>query len=227
VQIEFTIPDVSQIFSELTEDIQLIHNVNLTQLAADFEKLSTLINNETIDISQIQERLKKTNAIQDLTEFKPFEVKLSQPTNLTSTVAILSITTIIVIAVTTVIVINIMYPAIIPAIFKAICKTLTKFFSLCINCCKTTICPTRRGRHLDSSVQSNERLTNFNVSAPPVENIMLEHDIYNPPNVHFRMSNESIHVDNHYQQPVSSKRPYKEIVTQRNSNFGKQHKFSG
>jgi hypothetical protein len=43
---------------------------------------------------------------------------------------------------------------------------------------------------------------------------MLEHDIYNPPNVQFHMSNESIHVDNHYQQQVSSKRPYKEIVTQ-------------
>jgi hypothetical protein len=113
----------------------------------DFEKLSKLIANETVDIKEIQEKLQSTNAIKNLAEFTPFEVKLMETPTLTSTVAILSITTIIVIAVITIVVINSLCPAVLPFCLKIMLKSIKKLFCSCadhLNCCKPTILTRQR-----------------------------------------------------------------------------------
>jgi hypothetical protein len=186
-------------------------------MSTDFEKLSKLIANETVDIKEIQDKLQSTNAIKNLAEFTPFEVKLTETSTLTSTVAILSITTVLIIAIVTIVIINTLCPSVLPFCFKLILKSISDLCCSCLerlNCCKTAI-SARQRRPSEVPLQRSETLQNINVSAPPIENSNLEQDIYNPMHrVHFSIQDESVELDNFYQIPHTSKKPYSDVLNQ-------------
>jgi hypothetical protein len=58
-------------------------------------------------------------------------------------------------------------------------------------------------------------LQNINVSAPPIENSNLGQDIYNPMHrVHFSIQDENVELENFYQIPHVSKKPYSDVLNQ-------------
>jgi len=137
IVVEATIPDFSQLFELLHQNIELSNAVDLTQLSKDYNKLADLIANETTDINAVQEQLKTASSIKSLAEYKHFQVNLAEPQPVTTTVAALSYTTVLTTIVILIIILHICAPNITKPVFSAIRNCLKSCFCCIITGCKS------------------------------------------------------------------------------------------
>jgi hypothetical protein len=73
-------PDLSTEIESLLSDIQEIHKINLTTLGQEFKTLNIDIQNELVDLSKVNEILKKAASIKEISIFDPTDIKLDKIT---------------------------------------------------------------------------------------------------------------------------------------------------
>ena len=107
LHVEASLPDVAEAFARLTSDLEVTHQLNLTKMLLDYEKLSALINNESMDIMKIQAALQKASAINSLEDYEPFKPQIQNPNSVATSVAVLSISVVLITFIVIVVIIHI------------------------------------------------------------------------------------------------------------------------
>ena len=107
LHVEASLPDVAEAFAWLTSDLEVTHQLNLTKMLLDYEKLSALINNESMDIMKIQAALQKASAINSLEDYEPFKPQIQNPNSVATSVAVLSISVVLITFIVIVVIIHI------------------------------------------------------------------------------------------------------------------------
>jgi hypothetical protein len=157
-------PDLSTEIESLLSDIQEIHKINLTTLGQEFKTLNIDIQNELVDLSKVNEILKKAASIKEISIFDPTDIKLDKITEpntaiklITWSVALLSIGFIIFCIVSCC---PVQIFAMLKATFRAVIALLT---CTCTTAFMTTSTITkfmrkRRQDHLHTSPATNSEL---------------------------------------------------------------------
>jgi len=73
-------PDLSMEIESLLSDIHEVHKINLTTLGQEFQTLNIDIQNELVDLSKVNDVLKKAASIKEITIFDPTDIKLEKIT---------------------------------------------------------------------------------------------------------------------------------------------------
>jgi hypothetical protein len=73
-------PDLSMEIENLLSDINEVHKINLTTLGQEFQALNIDIQNELVDLSKVNDVLKKAANIKEITIFDPTDIKLEKIT---------------------------------------------------------------------------------------------------------------------------------------------------
>ncbi len=73
-------PDLSMEIESLLSDIHEVHKINLTTLGQEFQTLNIDIQNELVDLSKVNDILKKAANIKEITIFDPTDIKLEKIT---------------------------------------------------------------------------------------------------------------------------------------------------
>jgi hypothetical protein len=139
IHVEQMMPDINDVFNELSKDIEQANTVNLTQMAQDFDKLSSLIKNETVDINNVQIQLKKAKTIESLANFEPFKITVDDPTGISTTVATLSYLTIGAAFFATCCMINLICPSLFPWLIETTFDAIQKMCCCCIKSSRNVI----------------------------------------------------------------------------------------
>jgi len=139
IRVRSEMPDLTRTFDALQNSIETVHKINLTQLTEDYNKLTSLISHEIVDIKAVQPTLRKAAAIQSLSEFSILTPKLDEPDSLTTAVKVGSYLSVTAMFIILFLIMHCCCPNITTPIIEFIQATVIAVFSCLTACCTSVI----------------------------------------------------------------------------------------
>jgi hypothetical protein len=153
IQISQTLPDLDKAMQNLENLITIHTSLNLSQLKSDFDRLSSNINIETIDLKSVKDELEKSQAINAVKTFNPIKINIDDFHPLSTTVTLVSWSLILMFLVITIITCRLCFPVTFLKVLTLAGKSLYSLF-----CCFATIL-CRLSRFVPQSQQPSHETT--------------------------------------------------------------------